>query len=122
MRTPYQRYREYHTSLDNKRYISFSAMAETIDTYLAISQLLEIDHVYFSTLAGCEPQLGKRGMYPSSVNPLYDRTHVHRMMHLLAYCDGTTNVIDIAERRDEFALLYSDIIERCIREGLIEMR
>lgn len=122
MRTPYQRYREYHTSLDNKRYISFSAMAETIDTYLAISQLLEIDHVYFSTLAGCEPQLGKRGMYPSSVNPLYDRTNVHRMMHLLAHCDGTTNVIDIAERRDEFALLYSDIIERCIREGLIEMR
>jgi aminopeptidase-like protein len=121
MRTPYQRYPEYHTSLDNKNLISFKALNDSLSMYVRMVELLEYNQTFNSLVKGCEPQLGKRGMYPSSVNPVFDRTNVHRMMHLLSYCDGNYTLIDIAERRSEYALLYKDIIDRCLSEGLIEI-
>jgi aminopeptidase-like protein len=119
MRTPYQRYHEYHTSLDNKNIICFNSLWDTVKMYLSIAELLEINQYYTSQLRGCEPQLGKRGMYPSSVNPIHDRTEIHRLMHFLAYCDGNYSLIDIAEQREESGLLYKEIIRKCLSENLI---
>ena len=110
MRTPYQRFAEYHTSLDNKNFIAFEAMCGSVEMFLNFTELLEINHRYKSTLQGCEPQLGKRGLYPSSANPLYNRTDIHRMLHLLAFADGESDLIAIAEHRNESALLYREMI------------
>ena len=120
MRTPYQRYPQYHTSLDNKNLISFQSMRETVEMYMKFTELLEINHNYKTTLLGCEPQMGKRGLYPSSANPLYNRADIHRMMHLLAYSDGESDLIKIAECRNESALLYKDMISIYLQQKLIE--
>ena len=72
-RSIYQSYKEYHTSLDNKDFISFSSMTETIDLYFSFIKALELNDYYLNTNLFCEPQLSKRGLYPSSVNPEINR-------------------------------------------------
>ncbi len=96
-RSMYQHYKEYHTSLDNKSFISFSAMKKTIDIYFSFANAIEANHLYENTITFCEPQLGKRGLYPSSVNPTESRDLIHNRMHLLSYADGKHTLIEIAD-------------------------
>ena len=119
MRTPYQRYREYHTSLDNKSFISFQALAETIEAYQRICHVLERNKKYINQVPHCEPQLGRRGLYPSSVDPLFNREETHRLLHFLSFADGKMDLMDIAEWRKESALLYDNIIQQCAEAHLI---
>lgn len=119
MRTMYQRYPEYHTSLDNKKFISFEKLEETVDTYLEIVKLLEINDHYETKVKYCEPQLGKRGLYPSSVNPEDDRRELHNLLHLLAFADGEKDLIEIAEARPCSALEFESAIRKCQQQGLL---
>jgi aminopeptidase-like protein len=119
MRTPYQRYKEYHTSLDNKSFISFDALAETVEAYFKICKVLESNEHYVNAVSHCEPQLGKRGLYPSSVDPLFNREETHRLLHFLSFADGQRDLIGIAEWRNESALLYESIIDKCKKADLI---
>ena len=96
-RSIYQSYKEYHTSLDNKDFISFSSMTETIELYFSFIKAFELNDYYLNTNLFCEPQLGKRGLYPSSVNPEINRKKIHNRMHLLSFSDGKKDLIEIAE-------------------------
>jgi aminopeptidase-like protein len=118
-RSMYQRYKEYHTSLDNKSFISFDAMARTIDTYFDIVKTLEINRTFRNTMPFCEPQLGKRGLYPASVGPLDQRREIHKMMHLLAFSDGENDIINIAERFGTGAIEFRAQIENLVAAGLL---
>lgn len=119
MRTPYQRYKEYHTSLDNKEFISFEALKQTILMYLEIVKTAEINDFYKNKIEYCEPQLGKRGLYPNSVNPEQNRDKVHRLMHFLTFADGENDLLSIAEKRNESVSHYSEIIESCKNANII---
>ena len=44
----------------------------------------------------CEPQLGKRGLYPT-LSKKGNAGNTREMLNLLAYCDGTNDIIDLAE-------------------------
>ena len=63
MRTMYTEYPEYHTSLDNKKFIDFSAMSESVDAYFDIVKLLELNCIWKNTVMYGEPQLGRRGFF-----------------------------------------------------------
>jgi aminopeptidase-like protein len=119
MRTPYQQYIEYHTSLDNKSFISFDALEKTVEMYVAICRVIEMNQRYTNKIPYCEPQLGKRGLYPSSVDPIFNRTELHRLLHFLSFADGEMELLEIAERRNESALHYEEIIANCIAADLI---
>jgi aminopeptidase-like protein len=119
MRTPYQQYAAYHTSLDNRDFISFEHLQDTIDSYFAIVQVLELNRKYCNTVAHCEPQLGKRGLYPSSVNPDDSRQAVHDLLHLLAFADGDTDLLEIADRRGCSALRFADAIQQCLQAKIL---
>lgn len=99
-RSMYQRYKEYHTSLDNKEFISFEAMEETVGTYFTFVKALELEDTYKTSIPYCEPQLGKRGLYPSSVNPTDSREFIHNRMHLLSFADGNNSLLEIAELKN----------------------
>ncbi|HAT42309.1 MAG TPA: aminopeptidase [Rheinheimera sp.] len=96
MRTKYAEYPEYHTSLDDFSVVTANGLA---GGFLALQQalsVLEHDAYYRATVFG-EPQLGKRGLYPTISTK--ETTHiVANMMDLLAYCDGQHSLLDIAER------------------------
>lgn len=118
-RSMYQRYKEYHTSLDNKNFISFEAMEKTVDTYFEFVKALELNDQYVNTIPYCEPQLGKRGLYPASVNPEESREAVHNRMHLLSYADGEHDLIEIAELKDRPVRVFVDDIQQLLDNGIL---
>ncbi len=121
MRTPYQQYAEYHTSLDDKDFISFAHLAETVSTYFDFVQVLELNDRYVNRLPYGEPQLGKRGLYPSSVNPDDNREELHNLLHFLSYADGKRDLIEIAELRERSALQFNNAVKSSRRAGLLRI-
>jgi aminopeptidase-like protein len=98
-RTPHGEYPEYHTSADD---LSYVASAELVDAYaaiLAVVDVLEVDARYQNLSPHGEPQLGKRGIYPTMGGKSASDA-VMAMLWTLAYSDGSVSLLDIAETAD----------------------
>ena len=95
MRTRYNSYPEYHTSLDDLTVITPAGLEGAYDAIRQCIDLLEHNYVYRATTS-CEPQLGKRGLYPTLSTP-GGGFSVRGMMNVLAYSDGTRDVVAVAE-------------------------
>lgn len=94
-RSKYGEYPEYHTSLDNLEMISGGALQGSYEMYGAIFDAIEYNGFY-RVKCLCEPQLGKRGMYPTvSRKGSYDA--IMNMRDFLAYADGKKDLIDISD-------------------------
>lgn len=113
IRSRYQTYPEYHTSLDNKAFISFPHLEETVLFMGDVCQALDLNQHYVNRIPHCEPQLGKRGLYPDAVNPDDNRTQLHRLLHLLTWADGEHDLLAIADKRGESLLDYRDAVRAC---------
>jgi hypothetical protein len=87
--------------------------------YYNIARVFEMNEKYVNVISHCEPQLGKRGLYPSSINPVFNREETHRLLHFLSFADGKMDLVEIAEWRKESALLYENLIQDCKKAGLI---
>jgi len=119
MRTRYGKYKEYHTSADNKDFISFDAMQQSINTYFDILNLIEANHKYINKIQFCEPQLGKRGLYPTLISQKENADFVSVMMWLLNLADGTNDLIDIANRSKAPYKLLIDIAQQLVCKNLL---
>ena len=96
-RTKYGEYPEYHTSLDD---------LETVVTprgldggYWALRRAicaLERNKKYSVCVLG-EPQMGKRGLYPT-LSSRKSTEEVKLMMDFISLCDGQTSLLKIADR------------------------
>jgi aminopeptidase-like protein len=96
MRTMYGHYREYHTSLDDKSFISFASLAETVAIYEKVVDAIEANRVYRTLSPKGEPQLGKRGLYPQLSHGGLEYG-VKALLWLLNYADGTRDLLEIAD-------------------------
>lgn len=95
MRTKYGAYPEYHTSLDNLDFISPEGLAGGYEVVKLCIACLE-NNLYYNARILCEPQLGKRGLYPT-LSTKDSQGLVRDMMNLIAYCDGKNDLLSIAE-------------------------
>ena len=68
----------------------------------------------------CEPQLSKRGLYPTTGGGLFDQQRLQDTMLLLNWCDGTRDVLDVAERSGRPIRELAHIAEVLKRHGLLE--
>jgi aminopeptidase-like protein len=95
MRTKYGSYPEYHTSLDTLgAVVTPEGLAGAMLAYTRAIQILELDFYPVVTTI-CEPQLGKRDLYPKiSKKGVYEGTRVLR--EILATSDGTHQISEIA--------------------------
>ncbi len=96
MRTKYGRFPEYHTSLDNLDLVTSKGLQGSYNIYIKMIDVLE-NNFYFQTTTTGEPQLGKRGLYPSMMTSnCTDYGEGILIMNFLSYADGTNDLIDIA--------------------------
>ncbi len=119
MRSMYHTFEQYHTSLDNKSFISFKALEESVEMYLKIIKALELNQTYKGKIQYCEPQLGKRGLYPT-VGALKDaQQELYRRLHLLSFADGKLDLLSIAEQRSDCILDYTETVQELLKADLI---
>ena len=98
MRTPYAAFPEYHTSLDGPDRISFEALLGSLDLYFEVCQVLEHNLLYRNLSPYGEPNLGRRGLYPTLGAAVQSSRRIDAMMWLLNLADGTHDLLAIAER------------------------
>lgn len=118
MRSKYGAYPEYHTSLDNLSLISPQGLAGAFGALQKCLSLIEANEVYRSVCLG-EPQLGKRGLYPT-LSKHGSGLEVQTMMNILAYADGELDLISLADRIGVPAETCIPIIQRLVQERLLE--
>lgn len=117
-RSLYRHYPEYHTSLDDMNFISPTGLQNSFDTLKLCLEILEANNIYHNTCL-CEPQLGKRGLYPStSIKGGYDDS-VDIIINFLVYCDGQHDLLDIARLIKVPAERCIPIVQKLVEKGLL---
>ncbi len=94
-RSKYGEYPEYHTSADNLDLISQKGLQGTFELMKKCIIALEYNQYYKVTCLG-EPQLGKRGLYPT-VSQKGTYGGVRLLTNFVAYADGKNDLIEIAD-------------------------
>ena len=99
MRSKFHEYPEYHTSADDLSLISPEGLQGGYDLHQKALSLLELNEILVATVT-CEPQLGRRGLYPTlSMSEGGGKPNwVKRIRNLLANADGTEDLLAIADR------------------------
>ena len=119
MRSKYNEYPEYHTSLDDLQNVvtpnglegGYWALRRAIET-------IEKNETYKVTTL-CEPQLGKRGLYPT-ISTKNSKNEVRLLMDIITYCDGKHSLVEIAEIINVPIWELYEKIEVLLNEKLIE--
>lgn len=112
-------YAEYHTSLDNMEFVKNSALQDSYEFLLDVVSVIESNNVYI-TKCLCEPQLGKRGLYPqTSTRGGSKSSGAFKMIDFLAYADGNNDLLDISRLIDLPILKTKEIAEKLLENGLI---
>jgi aminopeptidase-like protein len=95
-RTPHGEYPEYHTSADNLEFVKADELVESYNAVWDMLRILEQDRSHRNLSPYGEPQLGKRGLYPTTGGQAASDA-VMAMLWTLAYSDGEHSLLDIAE-------------------------
>jgi aminopeptidase-like protein len=120
MRTKYGMYPEYHTSLDNL--VDVVTPAGLNGGYWALRRALELleKNKKHRVKVFCEPQMGKRGLYPT-LSTKGAHKEVRVMMNFISYCDGEHTLLQIADIIGVPSWQLYDIVEKLTKHDLIEV-
>jgi aminopeptidase-like protein len=118
MRTRYNSYPEYHTSLDDLELVTPSGLQGGYNVLRKCVELIEANRTYRSTTLG-EPQLGRRGLYPT-LSTRGSGFTMRAMMNVLAFSDGERDLVGIAEHAGIPPEDAVSIAKRLEEAGLLE--
>ena len=123
MRSMYHEYPQYHTSLDNREFISFEALQGSVDAYFRICRALDVNVVYRNLFPYGEPQLGRRQLIPA-----FTPGHVYAadvdqwawaVKWVLNLADGENDLLAIAERSGLSLPMLHSAAQACLAGGLV---
>ena len=117
MRSKYGTYPEYHTSLDNLDFVSPDGLSGTLETFKKCLKTMEENKKYQIKCLG-EPQLGKRGLYPT-IGTKSSSLEVKDIMNFISYADGDHDLIDISNKINVPVWELYPIIEKLMKADLI---
>jgi aminopeptidase-like protein len=122
MRTPYKIYPEYHTSLDNKSIMDFSALKEIIMLLVDVCKGMEMnmpiepEHLYG------EPMLGKRNLYPEKGGAGIMSEDLMFLLSMITMSEIQHTPLEIANRLDANILDLEKSLRIALREGLVKKK
>lgn len=119
MRSVWGKFPEYHTSADNLDFISPESLSESLSVCASIFDLLEKNRTFRNLAPFCEPQLGKRGLYPSTGGSSPE-VEINARLWVLNLSDGTNSMLDICERSGLPFAVLSEAADVLARNGLLE--
>lgn len=118
MRSKYGEYPEYHTSLDDLAVVSPDGLGGAYQLFQRALECLEKNVTLQNTVV-CEPQLGSRGLYPTTSKYGSVGDEVERMLNVLAYADGTRDLLALAEEIGEPMWELQDTVATLLEHGLV---
>jgi aminopeptidase-like protein len=118
MRSKYHAYPEYHTSLDDLTVVTPAGLHGAYTILRECLEILEANRTYRATTLG-EPQLGGRGLYPT-LGTRSSYAAVRTTMDLLAYADGTNDLVAIADLIGVPVVDLQPVAEQLLAHGLLE--
>lgn len=117
-RSKYGEYPEYHTSADDMSLISPRGLSGAYRVMTQVLAALEVNGFYRVNCL-CEPQLGKRGLYPTeSRKGIYHE--VKKLTNLIAYADGQRDLIEISTKIGVPLVELIPIVEKLVAVGLLD--
>jgi aminopeptidase-like protein len=119
-RTPFGQYPQYHTSADNLDFVKPDRLANSLEKYLAIVDILENNQTYFNTNPKCEPQLGKRGLYGTFGGTQDKKTKEMATLWVLNLSDGNHSLLDICDRSGLNFSIIRDAANALVEGGLLK--
>lgn len=119
MRSKFGEYPEYHTSGDDLSVITPKGLGESFGLYTHALDLLEKNRKLRTTIPG-EPQLGKRGLYPT-ISTRDSYLQAQTMVDVLAYADGSLDIIALADTIGQKASTVLSICDTLLQHGLLEV-
>ena len=119
MRSKYDTFNQYHTSLDNLDFVSREGLQGSFDIYCKLINQLEIDVLPKAIIKG-EPMMSKRGLRPTtgkrgSAYP--SRT----LMNFLMYADGENSLEEIAQLIDCELNVAHEVMRTLLNHELIKL-
>ena len=93
-RTKYGEYPEYHTSLDNFNLVTLKGCIGGFNVARKSIEIL-LERIYPKCKIMCEPQMGKRGLYPTLSSKNIKKL-TKSYMNFLQYADGTNSLEKIS--------------------------
>ncbi len=120
MRSKYNTYPEYHTSLDNLDLISAPGLGGAFEAYRAILTAFELNY-RFQVTTLCEPRLGIRNLYPDLQRKEVS-DDVVPILNILAYADGAHDLIALAERIELPYERCVDLLRALHGAGLVDLK
>lgn len=118
MRSKYGEYPAYHTNLDDLDFVSPEGLDSSLKMMQQVVKILETDG-FFKINTLCEPQLGKRGLYPNTSTESSGAL-VRDLMNVISYLDGHTSLLKISEICDISYEKTLRILEVLTNAGLVE--
>jgi aminopeptidase-like protein len=120
-RTPFGTYPEYHTSADNLEFVRPNSLADSLEKYIAVVEVLENNIIYLNTNPKCEPQLGKRGLYGTLGGKKTTKTDEMALLWVLNLADGNHSLLDIADRANIPFSTIKKAAEALKKSGLLKI-
>lgn len=128
-RTLYGQYAGYHTSLDTKAFMGIDQLVASAATLESLLRDLELAAEFENLAPFGEPQLGRRGLYPT-MNAAQTRTasadgvadsrwFLNNLLTVLNASDGEQSMLAIAERAGVPLSALRPVVERLETEGLL---
>lgn len=94
-RSKFGTYPEYHTDADNLEFVTQEGLEGSLNSLITVIDALETCHTPLLTTL-CEPQLGKRGLYPN-ISYTGDGVHPAQIRSdIIGYSNGKNTIFDVA--------------------------
>jgi len=118
MRSVWDSFPEYHTSADNMDFLDSESLEESLRVCASIMDVIENNLSYRNLAPFCEPQLGRRGLYPAT-GGISPELEINARLWVLNLADGQHSLLDIAERSGLPFAVLNDAAGLLLRNGLL---